>query len=288
MSQGTSPKERLVDVKRVSVIVPVYNEADTVVQAIERVLTVELEGFEREIIVVDDGSTDGTYEVLERMDGQWPDLVRVEHHEENRGKGAAIRTALAHVTGEIVITQDADLEYDPKEYPKLLASFEDPAVQVVYGSRNLRDNPRSSWSFYWGGRLVSWITNLLYGSVLTDEATGYKLLRTDLLRSLDLQADGFEFCPEVTGKVLKRGIKIHEVPISYQPRSADEGKKIGWRDGLQAIWTLLKYRFRPDAAAMWSANEPVSSPGRDARIPCAKVSDDEGGRGTGQTGRAQN
>ncbi|MGC9334669.1 MAG: hypothetical protein ACP5JJ_11005, partial [Anaerolineae bacterium] len=162
-------------------------------------------------------------------------------------------------------------------YPKLLASFEDPAVQVVYGSRNLRDNPRSSWSFYWGGRLVSWVTNVLYGSALTDEATGYKLLRTDLLRSLNLQDDGFEFCPEVTGKVLRRGIEIHEVPISYQPRSADEGKKIGWSDGLRAIWTLLKHRFRPDAAAKRRAAKPVSSPGRDEGSPFAKVSRDEGG-----------
>jgi glycosyltransferase involved in cell wall biosynthesis len=276
MSHGPPPKDRPADEKRLSVIVPVYNEADTVVQVIERVLSVELEGFEREIIVVNDGSTDGTHEVLERMGARWPDLVKVEHHEQNRGKGAAVRTALAHVTGDIVITQDADLEYDPREYPKLLASFQDPAVQVVYGSRNLRDNPRSSWSFYWGGRLVSWIANLLYGSGLTDEATGYKLLRTDLLRSLDLQADGFEFCPEVTGKVLKRGIEIHEVPISYQPRSAEEGKKISWRDGVQAIWTLLRHRFKPDAPPDRSASQSIGSPGGDERSPFAKVSGDEG------------
>jgi glycosyltransferase involved in cell wall biosynthesis len=247
---------------RLSVIVPAYNEAETVAQVIERVLSVELEGFEREIIVVDDGSTDGTREILERMDGQWPDLVRVEHHEQNRGKGAAVRTALEHVTGDVVITQDADLEYDPEDYPKLLARFEDPAVQVVYGSRNLRNNPRSSWSFYWGGRLVSWVSNLLYGSKLTDEATGYKLLRTDLLRSLDLQADGFEFCPEVTSKVLRRGVKIHEVPISYQPRTLEEGKKISWRDGVQAIWTLLRHRLRRDTTGRPGSKSSLSSPER--------------------------
>jgi glycosyltransferase involved in cell wall biosynthesis len=247
---------------RLSVIVPAYNEAETVAQVIERVLSVELEGFEREIIVVDDGSTDGTREILERMDGQWPDLVRVEHHEQNRGKGAAVRTALEHVTGDVVITQDADLEYDPEDYPKLLARFEDPAVQVVYGSRNLRNNPRSSWSFYWGGRLVSWVSNLLYGSKLTDEATGYKALRTDLLRSLDLQADGFEFCPEVTSKVLRRGVKIHEVPISYQPRTLEEGKKISWRDGVQAIWTLLRHRLRRDTTARPGSKSSLSSPER--------------------------
>jgi glycosyltransferase involved in cell wall biosynthesis len=228
----------------VSIIVPAYNEARTIARTIERVLDVELGDVAREIVAVDDGSTDGTGEILDRLEEQWPDVVKVEHHRHNRGKGAAVRTALRHVTGDIVITQDADLEYDPEEYPKLLAPFADPAVQVVYGSRNLRDNPRSSWSFYWGGRLVSWVANLLYGAALTDEATGYKLIRADLLRSLDLQADGFEFCPEVTGKVLSRGIRILEVPISYEPRSPKEGKKISWRDGMQAIWTLLRYRLK--------------------------------------------
>jgi glycosyltransferase involved in cell wall biosynthesis len=227
---------------RLSVIVPVYNEAQTVAQLIERVLAVELGDVEREVIVVNDGSTDRSHDVLESIAARQP-VVRVYHHEQNRGKGAAVRTALEHVTGDIVITQDADLEYDPEEYPKLLALFEDPAVQVVYGSRNLRENPRSSWTFYWGGRLVSWVANLLYGSDLTDEATGYKLFRTDLLRSLDLESDGFEFCPEVTGKLLKRDVEIHEIPISYQPRSLEEGKKINWRDGLRAIWTLVRHRF---------------------------------------------
>lgn len=231
-------------VRKLSVIIPVYNEAQTVAQVIDRVATVELEGLEREIIVVDDGSTDRTNEVLERVTERWPGLVATIRHEENRGKGAAVRTALEHVTGDIVITQDADLEYDPGEYPRLLAPFKDPAVHVVYGSRNLRENPRSSWSFYWGGRLVSWVANLLYGSDLTDEATGYKLFRTELLRSLDLEVDGFAFCPEVTGKVLRRNIDIHEISISYQPRGLEEGKKINWRDGLEAVWTLLKYRFR--------------------------------------------
>ncbi|MBL7064633.1 MAG: glycosyltransferase family 2 protein [Anaerolineae bacterium] len=227
---------------KLSVIVPVYNEAMTIAQVIERVLKVELGDIEKEIIVVNDGSTDGTDAILDSLVIRRPNPLKIMHHGQNRGKGAAIRTALEHVTGDVVITQDADLEYDPQEYPVLLAPFEDPAVQVVYGSRNLRWNPRSSWSFYWGGRLLSWTANLLYGSHITDEPTGYKAFRADLLRSLDLQSDGFEFCPEVTGKVLRRGIEIHEVPISYRPRSFDEGKKINWRDGLRAIWTLLKYR----------------------------------------------
>ena len=229
---------------KLSVIIPAYNEAVTITQIIERVLAVELEGIEKEVVIVNDGSTDGTGAVLDTLAARWPNPIKIVHHERNRGKGAAIRTALEHVTGDVVITQDADLEYDPQEYPGLLTPFEDPAVQVVYGSRNLRRNPRSTWSFYWGGRLLSWLANLLYGSHITDEPTGYKVFRADLLRSLDLQSDGFEFCPEVTSKVLRRGIEIHEVPISYQPRAFDEGKKINWRDGLRAIWTLLKYRLQ--------------------------------------------
>ncbi|MCK4470154.1 MAG: glycosyltransferase family 2 protein, partial [Anaerolineae bacterium] len=183
---------------KISVIIPVYNEAATITQVVEQVLEVELDTVEKEIIVVNDGSTDGTDAVLTALVTRWPNPPKIVHHERNRGKGAAIRTALEHVTGDVVITQDADLEYTPQEYPRLLAPFEDPAVQVVYGSRNLHRNPRSSWSFYWGGRLLSWVANLLYGSHITDEATGYKAFRADLLRDLDLQSNGFEFCPEVT------------------------------------------------------------------------------------------
>jgi hypothetical protein len=154
-----------------------------------------------------------------------------------------MRTGLEAVTGDLVLVQDADLEYDPADYGALLKPFADSQVEVVYGSRNLRRNPRSSFSFYWGGRLLSWIANWLYGSHITDEATGYKVIKTDLLRDLGLETDGFEFCPEVTAKLFKRGVAIHEVPVSYHPRSWEEGKKIQWTDGLVAIWTLLKYRF---------------------------------------------
>jgi dolichol-phosphate mannosyltransferase len=232
---------------KLSAVIPVYNEATTITQIVEQVLEVALDhtlgGIEKEIVVVNDGSTDETELALNALAARWPRQLKVVHHERNQGKGAAIRTALEHVTGDLVITQDADLEYDPQDYPALLAPFKDPSVQAVYGSRNLRKNPRSAWSFYWGGRLLSWIANFLYGSHLTDEATGYKVFRTDLLRRLNLQSTRFEFCPEATGKILRRGIEIHEVPISYQPRSFAEGKKISWHDGLHAIWTLLKCRF---------------------------------------------
>ncbi|HIE37673.1 MAG TPA: glycosyltransferase family 2 protein [Anaerolineales bacterium] len=225
---------------KLSVLIPVYNEAATITHVVEQVMAVNID---KEIIIVDDGSTDSTWQVVQELAARWPEVVKPLRHERNRGKGAALQTAVAHVTGDVVITQDADLEYDPTEYPHLLEPFTSPEVQVVYGSRNLRRNPRSSWSFYWGGRLLSWLANLLYGSRITDEATGYKLFRSDLFRSLDIQSDGFEFCPEVTAKILRRGIHIHEVPISYQPRSREEGKKINWRDGLVAIWTLIRYRF---------------------------------------------
>ena len=232
---------------KLSAVIPVYNEATTIAQVVEQVLAVSLDhtlgGIEKEIVIVNDGSTDETASVLNALAARWPHQLKIVHHEENQGKGAAIRTALEHVTGDLVITQDADLEYDPQDYPALLAPFKDPSVQVVYGSRNLRKNPRSTWSFYWGGRLLSWVANFLYGSHLTDEATGYKVFRTDLLRSLDLQPSRFEFCPEVTGKILRRSIEIHEVPISCRPRSFAEGKKIDWHDGIDAIWTLVKYRF---------------------------------------------
>jgi glycosyltransferase involved in cell wall biosynthesis len=228
---------------RLSIVIPVYNEEETIPQVIDQVLAVSLNGVEKEIVIVNDGSRDKTGEVLHNLSSRMPGQLTVVHHEENQGKGAAIRTAMEHVTGDLVVTQDADLEYDPQDYPALLAPFSDPAVQVVYGSRNLRTNPRSSWSFYWGGRLLSWVANLLYGSRITDEATGYKVFRTDLLRSLNLQPTRFEFCPEVTGKLLRRGVEIHEVPIVYRPRSFEEGKKIQWYDGIGAIWTLVKYRI---------------------------------------------
>jgi len=221
---------------KLSVLIPVYNEAATLPEIIRRV---HATGLVHELIVIDDGSTDGTPDVLARLPA-----VRALRHERNRGKGAAIRTGLAAATGEVVLVQDADLEYDPADYPALLAPLAEAGVQAVYGSRNLQRNPRSSFAFYWGGRLLSGIASGLYGARLTDEATGYKVVRTEVLRALELEADGFEFCAELTAKLIRRGIQIHEVPISYRPRSWAEGKKIRWHHGVTAIWTLVKHRWR--------------------------------------------
>lgn len=225
---------------KLSIIIPVYNEEATLEEIIARVRATTLA---HEIIVVDDGSSDNSAAILARLQNNGQPALRLFRHHQNRGKGAAMRTGLAAVTGDLVLVQDADLEYDPADYPTLLAPFADPTVEVVYGSRNLQRNPKSSFTFYWGGRLLSWVTNWLYGAYITDEATGYKIIKTELLRDLGLETDGFEFCPEVTGKLLQRGVQIREVPISYNPRTWHEGKKIRWYDGLIAIWTLIKYRF---------------------------------------------
>lgn len=232
---------------KLSIIIPIYNEAATLVELRQRIQAVDLE---KELILVDDGSTDGTRAILSAWETETSSQpMKILYHSQNQGKGAAIATGLTQVSGELVIIQDADLEYDPQEYPRLITPFADPQVQVVYGSRNLRrdddqpQNPRSSFSFYWGGRLLSWITNWLYGSRITDEATGYKVFRADLLQELGVESKGFAFCPEITGKVLRRGIQIHEVPISYNPRSWAEGKKIKWWDGVVAIWVVVRYRL---------------------------------------------
>jgi dolichol-phosphate mannosyltransferase len=224
---------------KVSVLIPAYNEARTVKACIEAVYG-RNPGRELELIVVDDGSSDGTYESA--LASIKPD-GKVLKHAKNSGKGSAIRTALAAATGDLVLIQDADLEYDPGDYAALLKPFEEGRAEVVYGSRNrFAENGRSSSAYYWGGVFLSWWTNVLYGSSLTDEATCYKAFKTPLLRSLELRCTGFEFCPEATAKVLRRGLKIVEVPVSYKPRSVAEGKKIRWHDGLLHCWVLLRLR----------------------------------------------
>lgn len=224
-----------------SVIIPAYNEENTVNEIISRVCKT---GVVKEIICVNDGSTDSTGIILENIKANLPCAIEIIHNLSNKGKGFAIRKALETVKGELVIIQDADLEYDPGQYSELIKPFENENVKVVYGSRNILKNPKSSEAFYLGGIFLSKLTNFLYGSDLTDESTCYKVFRTSLLKELNLECLRFEFCPEVTSKVLRKKIRIHEVPVSYYPRSHDEGKKIKWHDGLTAIFTLIKYRFK--------------------------------------------
>lgn len=228
-----------------SVIIPVFNEKNTIEKILRKIDAVDLSalGFKKEIILVDDGSSDGTREILFRIQKQ-VNSPKIIFHETNKGKGAAIRTGLSAVSGDYVIIQDADLEYDPSDYKKLLECALKNNAQVVYGSRRKGSGKQfSSFSFYLGGAVLTLATNLLYGTNITDEATCYKLFKTEIMKNIPLKCERFEFCPEVTAKVAKKGIKIYEVPINYFPRHQNEGKKIKWRDGVEALWILIKYRF---------------------------------------------
>ncbi|MBN2381425.1 glycosyltransferase family 2 protein [bacterium] len=227
---------------KVSIIIPAYNESATLPTILFKILALS---FDKEIIVIDDGSTDETAEIVRALNNE---IITVLSNTTNRGKGYSIRRALEFCSGEVIIIQDADLEYDPDELPKLLEPF-DNGARVVYGSRILQPaNGMSYMRYYLGGRLLTALTNVLYHASLTDEPTGYKLFRRELLQDLDLQSEGFEFCPEVTAKLLRRKEIIKEIPISYAPRSFGQGKKISWRDGLRAVYILVKYRLskRPE------------------------------------------
>ncbi|MGQ9584710.1 MAG: glycosyltransferase family 2 protein [Anaerolineae bacterium] len=227
---------------RLSVLIPAFNEAKTVAQVLDQVRQVDVAPLEKEIVVVDDGSTDGTWEVLEQeCQGDGFVLVR---HPHNQGKGAAVRTAMGHATGDIFLIQDADLEYDPREYPVLLKPILEGRSEVVYGSRFL-GGPRKAMLFWHmvANKLLTLTTNVLYDSILSDMETCYKVFRAEVVRSIPLRARGFEFEPEITAKILKRGYRIFEVPITYTGREYYEGKKIKGRDAFIALWTLLKYRF---------------------------------------------
>jgi len=222
---------------KLSILIPIYNERATVVEIVRRVQAVS---FDKEIIAVDDGSTDGTRELLPQLEKEG---VIVLHHDKNQGKGAAIRTALTRATGDIILIQDADLEYDPRDYTQLVQPIIEGRAKVVYGSRFL--GPRMAM-FFWhmlANKMLTLMTNILYDAILSDMETGSKAFRADVIRSIKLRSRRFDFEPEVTAKVLKHGTRIFEVPISYFGREYNEGKKIGMRDGFVAVWTLLKYRF---------------------------------------------
>ena len=224
---------------KLSVLMPVYNERATIATAVKRVLDVEYP-CEVELVLVEDGSTDGTREVLDGIDH--PLLTRVDH-ERNRGKGAAIRTAAQHASGDYMIICDADLEYAPEEIPKLLAPIIEGRADVVYGTRSFGSHTAYSFWYVVGNKAVTFWANLLYNSWISDLETCFKLMPLALYRELDVRSAGFGMEAEVTGKLLRRGKRPFEVPISYQARSREEGKKLTWRDGVEALWILLRHRI---------------------------------------------
>jgi glycosyltransferase involved in cell wall biosynthesis len=225
---------------KISVLVPVYNEKATIEAIVERVCAT---GIPDEILIVDDGSKDGTREILARLDGSFS-LVRVIYHEKNQGKGAAVRTAIQNASGDVMLIQDADLEYDPRDYPALLKPIQEGIADVVYGSRFL-GGPRRPILFLnmVANKILTLTTNVLYNNILTDMETGYKVFKRKVVEGMPLHARGFEFEPEFTAKILKRHVRIFEVPITFNPREYHEGKKIKARDAFIAMWTLVKYRF---------------------------------------------
>lgn len=220
-----------------SVVMPVYNERTTVEEIIRRVLAVPMR---IQLIVVDDGSKDGSADILDRLQAELPFTLV---HQANGGKGSALRRGFAEVNGDLVVIQDADLEYSPEEYPELIDLIIKGHADVVYGSRFLGKHRVFLFTHYLGNRVVTLATNVLYNTMLTDMETCYKVMRTDVLRSFTLQSNGFGIEPELTAKIFKRGYRVYEVPITYAGRGYDEGKKITWRAGIEALWVLLKYRF---------------------------------------------
>jgi len=222
-----------------SVIIPVYNEVQNIREILKRV---QATGLAWEILIVDDGSTDGTRDILKELDGT--DQIRVVLHEQNQGKGAAVRTGFSEAKGDIFLIQDADLEYDPRDYPAIMKPIEEGIADVVYGSRFLGGPRRSTMFLHMiANKLLTLATNILYNNILTDMETGYKIFRREVLDGITIHSNSFNFEPEFTAKILKKKVRIFEVPISFNPRDYSDGKKIKLHDAFEAIWALLKYRF---------------------------------------------
>ncbi|MBQ3311125.1 glycosyltransferase family 2 protein [bacterium] len=225
--------------KRITILIPVYNEVNTLEKILKKVENTDFCGLEKEIILIDDCSTDGTKEIYKSLP------YKVLFHNVNKGKGAALKTGFKEATGDITIIQDADLEYEPQDYNDLIKLILDDKADVVYGSRLTGVKPSRAFMFhhYVGNKFLTFITNLLYCTTLTDMETCYKCFRTDFIKGITIRSDRFDFEPEITAKILKKGARLYELPISYYGREYNEGKKITWKDGFCAIWTLIKYRF---------------------------------------------
>jgi glycosyltransferase involved in cell wall biosynthesis len=230
--------------KKLSIVIPVYNEIDTLDEILKQVKEVEV-GMEKEVVLIDDYSTDGTRERLRQIQlEETEDQVKVFFHAENRGKGAALRTGFQHVTGDITLIQDADLEYDPKEYPKLLEPILDGKADVVYGSRFL-DNPhRVLFWHHLANKLLTFLSNMFTNLKLTDMETCYKVFKTSILKNIPLKCDRFGFEPEITAKIAKRRYRVYETPISYRGRDYAEGKKINWKDGVAAVYHIIRFQIK--------------------------------------------
>ena len=225
---------------KISILMPVYNERKTIEDILELVGSLKIE---KEIIIVDDFSTDGTRDFLKKGYGDGFGEIRVFYHDKNRGKGAAIRTSIAQAKGDYVVVQDADMEYSPKDIVAMAEFVEKEKLPALYGSRFLKSWKSTSFPHFMVNKFLTMLTNILFGGNLTDMETCYKMVKTSVIRSLDIQAERFEFEPEVTIKLLRKGLHIREIPVSYRGRSYDEGKKIGWRDGVDAVFVILKLKF---------------------------------------------
>ncbi len=232
--------------QKLSIIIPVYNEISTLETMLEKVGNAPMCALEKEVILVDDGSTDGSGEFLRKLEETAREKgYKILFHSKNMGKGAAIRTAVYYATGDIIVIQDADLEYDPNDYENLIKLILEDKADAVYGSRFSGSNPKTSFKFshYLGNKFLTFVTNLLYSSALTDMETCYKAFRADVIKSINIKSNRFEFEPEITAKILKKGYHLYETPVSYSGRAFHEGKKITWKDGITALIALGKFRF---------------------------------------------
>lgn len=235
---------KMSNTKKISLLIPVYNEAESLETLLERVESVDFCGLEKELVIVDDGSEDGTRDILRKIEEQQPGY-RIIYHAQNMGKGAALRTAIDVASGDIMAIQDADLEYDPVDYPPLIKLIMDNKADVVYGSRLSHNKTKDTFAglHYLGNKFLTLVTNLLYSTRITDMETCYKAFRSDIIKGIKIRSNRFDFEPEITAKVLKKKCRLAEAPISYNGRDFHEGKKITWVDGLWALKALVKFRF---------------------------------------------